>query len=391
MNILVSWIANGMDFICTKFMAFYLPQSAGEFTKLFPVVSAAYAVFKGIGFGLVAVFAIVGLIKFFIPESFGGRPPLDTPVGIILKTALATLLISVGNYGLEFILDLSKIPTGMFNNLDISQMNPYSWKYIFSNIAPEQVELEVTGFAAPFVLLQLVLIALIGWNVFKLILEVAERYMLVYVMLFTSPPFFAMVTTYDTLNSFKKWIKMFIGGCVMLMLSSFFMKVVLSAFYGMAARTLTSQDTVSNLLLIFAMCKIAQKADEHLNSLGLGVGTTGKPLLDDIVVSTKQLRVMMNNGKSGNSVLGNMADKTMNGYGLAGIAKREVSPRYEAFKEARENGASVKEAWSDAKQAHHDTESAPMANRAAASVYSTIKKRREEKRQNREDDAPKET
>ena len=313
-NWLVAALAQAVDFIINLFFGRFLQMDLQTMVNMFPLFSQGYSIFRGIGFGLTAVFATLGLSKFFVPNLFGGRESTDTPAGILLKTFMAAGLVWGGNYLSESIVSLAKIPFDSFLNL-----NSGSAVRLGEQISNMNAEDLIRGVATDatvirgVLIIQLFLVSIIAYNLFKLLVEVCERYLMVGVLVFTSPPFFAMVATNDTMNSFMSWVKMFISSNVMMFVSVFFSKLIVSGIVAIGNNpSLGSDGTLVSLLLILAMCKIAQHIDSYLKQIGLGTAVTGGSLLDDILASGRSLGVVGGGGGRGNAggVLGKAARAT---------------------------------------------------------------------------------
>ena len=321
---LITAIAGALNLFCTGFFRFFSIDPA-RFVDLFPALNTGYSIFRGLGYGLIFVFAVLALMQFFTPSLFGGRQPDDRPLGILIKAALATMLVFSGNYLLTYIIEIAKIPYDAFINASITGgtgvLDFFSFTK-FSEAVVEEVGLAATGFGfAALAVLRLALVAVIGFNILKLLLEICERYLMVGVLLFTSPPFFAMVASVNTMNVFKSWIKMFISSCIMMSVSVFFTKVVLSGLFMIGTATGETLETFARMFLILAMCKIAQHADEYMARLGLGTATTGRPLLDDILVASKSVGGAFGGGKGGKA--GGSSSSVM---GTVGGAAAGLSP-----------------------------------------------------------------
>lgn len=66
-------------------------------------------------------------------------------------------------------------------------------------------------------LIALIVVLVLAWNYLKLLLEAAERYVLLGVLVYTAPVAFSMGTSQSTGGIFKSWCRMF-GGQVFLLL-----------------------------------------------------------------------------------------------------------------------------------------------------------------------------
>ena len=66
-------------------------------------------------------------------------------------------------------------------------------------------------------LITLILVIILAWNYLKLLLEAAERYVLLGVLVYTAPVAFSMGASQTTSNIWKSWCRM-LGGQIFLLL-----------------------------------------------------------------------------------------------------------------------------------------------------------------------------
>ena len=66
-------------------------------------------------------------------------------------------------------------------------------------------------------IIALILVLIMAWNYIKLLFEVAERYILLGVLVFTAPVAFAMGASQTTSEIFKSWCRM-LGGQIFLLI-----------------------------------------------------------------------------------------------------------------------------------------------------------------------------
>ena len=154
------------------------------------------------------------------------------------------------------------------------------------------------------------------------------------VLVYTSPLVYCTIPSSDTSGIFRKWVSMFVGSVIQMSLSVMFLKLILSGFNA------GSSNYVIKLLMILAMCKIAQRVDSYLQQLGVGVATTGGNMVDDLIAGAQGLSRLAGrmgggkgeNGGSKGSILGSYAGRTNLGAGINAAAS--------AFR----SGASVRDA-----------------------------------------------
>ena len=74
-------------------------------------------------------------------------------------------------------------------------------------------------------LIALILVVILAWNYLKLLLEAAERYVVLGILVFTAPLAFAMGAARGTNNIFKSWCRMFGGQFLLLIMNAWCLKL----------------------------------------------------------------------------------------------------------------------------------------------------------------------
>lgn len=119
-------------------------------------------------------------------------------------------------------------------------------------------------------LVVLAMLFLIWWNLVKLILECAQRYIICVVTINLSPLAFATATTEQTKETAMNWLKMFWSQCVLLVLNIWVVGIARTALNnGMIGGS--STELVTWALITYAFLKIAQKLDDMMANAGLKV------------------------------------------------------------------------------------------------------------------------
>lgn len=119
-------------------------------------------------------------------------------------------------------------------------------------------------------LVVLAMLFLIWWNLVKLILECAQRYIICVVTINLSPLAFATATTEQTKETTMNWLKMFWSQCVLLVLNIWVVGIARTALNnGMIGGS--STELVTWALITYAFLKIAQKLDDMMRAAGLKV------------------------------------------------------------------------------------------------------------------------
>lgn len=119
-------------------------------------------------------------------------------------------------------------------------------------------------------LVVLAMLLLIWWNLIKLILECAQRYIICIVTINLSPLAFATATTEQTKQTAVNWLKMFWSQCVLLVLNIWVVGIARTALNnGMIGGS--STELVTWALITYAFLKIAQQLDDMMANEGLKV------------------------------------------------------------------------------------------------------------------------
>jgi len=181
------------------------------FVNMFPIVEATYEIFVVTALTLLGLNMVWGIFKnFFLPIGIESEPPVQ----LVAKTAVFGLLAF-------FALDIAQIAVGLVST-------PYQAIIGVAEPAPEFVRTHaimtlilVGGGKGLLVglILALVFVIIVGWNYFKLIIECVERYLVVGVLVFTSPLAFSMGASAATNPIFKSWCRMLGGQLILLIMN----------------------------------------------------------------------------------------------------------------------------------------------------------------------------
>ena len=75
-------------------------------------------------------------------------------------------------------------------------------------------------------IIALILVLILAWNYVKLLLEAAERYILLGVLVYTAPVAFATGASQSTGNIFKSWCRMLGGQMFLLVMNAWCMRLL---------------------------------------------------------------------------------------------------------------------------------------------------------------------
>ena len=161
---------------------------------------------------------------------------------------------------------------------------------------------DLNSLATLIVVLALMLI--IWWNLIKLVLECAERYIICIFTINLSPLAFATMASENTKDTARSWLQMFWSQCVLLIMNIWVVGIARTALNnGLFGASNT--EMVKWGLITYAFLKIAQRLDDMMQTAGLKITrTTG---LDPISEASGVLRSIGNVFGGVASVAGHVA------------------------------------------------------------------------------------
>ena len=307
---LASIVGDALDGLIRIFMPL-LDFNFDTFNSAFPYAADAYPLIQSIAIAVVLLIATIQVVPFF----FGGKRQNETPIRILLSAAIAVAAIFYGNYIFTAIMDFAQLP---FDALRVSHTSA-SWGWNLSSII-SSATYHVS------ILLYIVLIVAMGIAFLKLMLEIIERYVFLFVLIYLSPLASSTLASRETSGVFWKFVSMFISQCALFVLNIWFLKMVVSMFQNLAS----SPFLLLGLLMGYAMLRIAAKIDSYMNQLGLNAAAVG--MGNELFAAGMMLMSMggkaVGKGSTGaegrGGVLG-VADKVAQGYGkispVAGVSQ----------------------------------------------------------------------
>lgn len=112
------------------------------------------------------------------------------------------------------------------------------------------------------------------FKVFQMILEMAERYVILAMLTITAPLAFAMGGSRATSEIFTGWCRMYGSMCLLMVTHVIFFKMLLSV----VSTVPSGIDVLPWMILILAIVKVARKADAIVTRIGLNPAITGDSL-----------------------------------------------------------------------------------------------------------------
>lgn len=142
---------------------------------------------------------------------------------------------------------------------------------------------------------------IIIFKTLRLLLEIAERYVILAVLTMTAPLAFAMGGSKSTADIFSGWCRMYGSMCLLMVTNVIFFKMLLSVL----STVPSGLDVFLWIVLILTLVKVARKADAIITRIGLNPAITGDSLgralpgaLTYMVVRSAVSRITKSVGKS---------------------------------------------------------------------------------------------
>lgn len=315
------------------------------FLEKFPVASTFYTMFQALGVGLVLTIAVIQLFKYFTAGTLSRVT--EHPMTILLRAFFAVFLIFMGNYVLNFAFDLtkgiyidfaSKLSTGSSFPGALLNAAGDAWEQgtTWYQLVGEMIITGFSGVGAVGLLFTLVLCVCLIVQFCKMMLEIIERYIILCLLIFSSPLAWATFTSDASSTILKKWISMFIAQCVLMILS------VWGAVMFLSVLANPNIDLVTSTVYAYAITKIVRRFDNYLQHLNLNAaGVGGMSLLDSIAATAGGLFMAKGRlfggsggaGGKGGGVLSmkKLAQSSPLAQGILGAAAAEKGTRTKAF------------------------------------------------------------
>lgn len=348
MDMIVAWLCYAIAELFQDFTSFFsttFGYDISVFNSTFTFAGKAYNVIVETAIAVTLLISAWQLIVFFWKGSDRGSDP---PIRIVVNTALALGFIFLGNYLLEMIIDFCKYPYEALDKIDAVK---WGTELDWGNMV---TDLLFGAFGGYSMVLYLVLLLLICFNMAKLLLEIVERYVVAFIMIYLSPAVSSTLASTATSGIYKKYFMMFISQCVLIFLNSWCLRMACSGLN--LAEFEKPEALIIPFLLCYGFLRVSTKMDSYLNQIGLNAAITGSGLGAEILGAGATLvGYGSSNGGSGTlgkgggagSVLGamNTAQKWINRVNpisaAGGLAKDTVVGAATGISEAYRTGRNI--------------------------------------------------
>lgn len=217
----VEWISeqvmNLLDLITASVLG-ALGCDMDTFLRYFPAAESMYRVFVALAIGLVLLNWVWQIFK-----NFGLIAGLEAedPIKLSIRSVLFIGLIFFSDQITDLVLSIGGTPYSWILDSNLPALN-------FADF--NSVLLTILGVCAngSVALIALILVLILAWNYVKLLLEAAERYILLGVIVYTAPVAFSTGASQSTSNIFRAWCRMFAGQIFLLIMNAWCLRLFTS-------------------------------------------------------------------------------------------------------------------------------------------------------------------
>lgn len=287
MDMIVAWICSAIAELfqaSANFFSDTFGYDISKFNSTFSYAAESYNIILKAGLAITLLIAGWQFIVFFWK---GADKAPDPPVRAAMNTVVALCFVYFGNYIFEEIMNFCKYPYEALQSVDAVHWgtNADTWSAVVAVLQG--------AFAQTSILFYLVMLLLICYNMIKLLLEIVERYVVAFCLVYLSPLAASTLASSSTNGVYKKYFMMFISQCVLVFLNSWCLRMACS---GLSLSANGDTDMIVPLLLCYGFLRISTKMDSYLNQIGLNAAITGSGLGGEIIAAGASLLNMGNGG-----------------------------------------------------------------------------------------------
>lgn len=265
----------------TEEVAHYIPGFAmsgngigGYFSQAIMVISTTIA----------GALIAVRIISYLMETADGART--ESVPKLIWNAVFGMVLTLTGSHFLQLMFDeiISPLTTALSEGVTGGGLGEFSFEDSGMKIIGQTESGDAAGTIVAWMggfsivegaslVVSVVFLFLIWWNLIKLVLECAERYIICVFTILLSPLAFATATNERTKDTAVNWMQMFWSQCVLLILNIWVVGIARTAlnirFVGASVESVVKWGLVT-----YAYLKIAQKLDDMLAKAGFRITST---------------------------------------------------------------------------------------------------------------------
>ena len=218
---IVEWLAtqvmNLLDMITGSVLG-ALGCDMSTFLRYFPAAETMYEIFVAVSVGFILLNLVWQLFKNY---GLGMGIEAEDPVKLIFRSIIFIFLAYFADQIMVLVMKIAGTPYNWIVDKALPAIDFAS----FGSVLTVIIGCVASGSVSLIVLIVLVIIAC---NYIKLLLEAAERYIMLGVLVYTAPVAFAMGASENTSNIFSSWCRMLGGQLFLLMMNAWCLRLFVS-------------------------------------------------------------------------------------------------------------------------------------------------------------------
>ena len=279
----ISWLMNVTTSACTGIMSMMLEclnVDLASFIRFFPVAATLYVVLQSVAIGVVFAFAVWNLGKFLTGHMANLT---ESPIQILVMSGISVFLIFFGNYLLQTIVNIFSYPYADMLSIHLTKNSMgFGAIAVIVGEAGAAAGWAATGVGgavvAAIALISIIIVIMLAYQIIALLFEMIERWIMLGVLIYTSPLAWATIVSVNSRVIFSKWLNMFLSQCLMLLINAWSVKMVFSVMTSSSGNSMG----LMSIVVALCFCKVARQLDTYMKQIGLNPAGTGRSLLDDI-------------------------------------------------------------------------------------------------------------
>ena len=320
---IVDWVARTVTDLMDAVSGLFLNALGTDMTAMeeyFPFVSKAFTIMQYTAWALLFIIIVWQLFK-----TFGG--PItegEEPWGLLARGGLFAFLIYFAKPIFLYALNIARAPYTALMDVPLTNED-FTFAGIEAVLKNGLVQY-VSNLSVVGAILQIILMIALGWNYFKLLLEVVERYVVVGILCYTSPLAYSMGASKATGQVFKSWCRMVGSQLLLLVMNVWFLRAFNSSI-GQYIATGGSLSTGRGNVFLWLFCaiaflKTAQRFDSYLASIGLNVAQTGSGMGMELLMAARVVTGMGSGFRSAGSAFRGASGGGAGAGGFGGFANK---------------------------------------------------------------------
>ncbi len=324
---IADWVARTVTRLMDAVSGIFLNALGTDMTVMesyFPFVGKAFTVMQYMAWALLFIITVWQLFR-----AFGGPiTDAENPTMLVVRSAFFAVLIGFAKPIFLYVLQIAKAPYTALMDIKLGK-DSFTFAGV-ENMLKNGLTNFISTVSVVGIILVIILMIALGWNYFKLLLEVVERYVVVGIFCYTSPLAYSMGASKATNQVFRSWCRMIGAQLLLLIMNVWFLR----AFNSSVGQYMANGGALSNgkgnvflwLFCAIAFLKTAQRFDSYLSALGLNVAQTGSGMGMEILMATRIITGMGGRYVSAGNVVRGGGVMSTSGAGFAASFANKFKP-----------------------------------------------------------------